>query len=284
MHRNVNHNDATKLKNETTLWRTDNFDGLDLIHAYFQEFKFAPHTHNEFMIGVTESGHGCPRLVGKSYSVHFDDIILLNPGDIQSGATSGDSSWQYRGFYPSTSLMRLAAREQETGDRQLPAFPQSVVNDPYMADMLRRMLRSLEKQLSRLQSESLILRTLAMLLKRQGDSRYNTQAMGCEHRSVKLAKEYLQALPGQNVTLEELAHVADLSPYYFCRVFHRETGLSPHTYQLLVRLRYAKELLGKGTPISQTALQAGFFDQAHFTRHFKRVYGISPTHFLQNIG
>ncbi|MDK2981735.1 MAG: hypothetical protein PWQ55_2082 [Chloroflexota bacterium] len=266
----------------TRLWRAADFGGLEMIHAHLQDFHFSPHTHSEFMIAATVSGWGQPHLQGKSTPIRSDDIILLNPGDVQSGANADDTLWIYRGFYPPVRMMQLAAQALQNTDHPAPRFRYSVAHDPRLAARLRSLHRCLENPQDRLRNESLLLHTLAQLLERYGNIQQDAQTMGHEHYAVRQAKEYLHAQPGQNVSLEELAQVANLSPYYFCRVFHRETGFSPHHYQLLVRLQYAKGLLAKGLPIAQAALQAGFYDQAHFTRHFKRIYAVSPNRFFPN--
>jgi AraC-like DNA-binding protein len=69
-------------------------------------------------------------------------------------------------------------------------------------------------------------------------------------------------------------------PFHLCRVFRKETGLSPHSYQTLVRVHLAKTLLAAGVAISQVAVDAGFYDQAHLTRYFKRIYGVTPGRYL----
>jgi AraC-like DNA-binding protein len=97
---------------------------------------------------------------------------------------------------------------------------------------------------------------------------------------VKLAREYLHALPQVNVSLKELAQEAGLSAFHLSRVFRQEVGLSPHAYHVLIRVRFAKELLAQGYPVSHVALEAGFFDQAHFTKHFKRIFGVTPGRYL----
>ena len=258
----------------------DAFGGLEMIRARYKDFSFSPHTHDEFMVAVTEKGNGQPQIQGKSRSIHPDDMILLNPGEVHGGGPGRDSIWHYRGFYPSVRLMQLAANEESQSTLSIPKFSKSVITDPYMAALLRNVHRILEEPQSTLKSESLLLSALTNLLKRYGAGKQADQPVRRERQSVKRAKEYLEALPGKNITLEELAREAALSPFYFCRVFHRETGLSPHSYQLLVRVQFAKNLLQEGIPIARAAAEAGFFDQAHFTKHFKRVYGVSPSYFF----
>jgi AraC-like DNA-binding protein len=108
--------------------------------------------------------------------------------------------------------------------------------------------------------------------------------IGPEHRAVKRAREYLEALRSENVSLERLAQEAGLSPFHLCRVFRQSIGLPPHAYQslirALIRARFAKTLLAKGLPISQAAVEVGFFDQAHLTRQFKRIFGVTPGQYM----
>jgi AraC-like DNA-binding protein len=75
--------------------------------------------------------------------------------------------------------------------------------------------------------------------------------------------------------LEE-AGLARLSPHYRIRAFHPQVGISPHKYQTIVRINWARKLLASGAPISETAYRAGFCDQSHLNRCFKKTLGVTP--------
>jgi transcriptional regulator GlxA family with amidase domain len=60
------------------------------------------------------------------------------------------------------------------------------------------------------------------------------------------------------------------------RAFRGETGLPPHAYLNQLRVRRARVLLDDGVTPADVAVQVGFADQAHLTRHFKRVVGVPP--------
>ncbi len=77
-------------------------------------------------------------------------------------------------------------------------------------------------------------------------------------------------------TLEELALVTGIGPYALLRAFRAETGLPPHAYLNQIRVRRARGLLDRGVAPAQAAAEAGFADQAHLTRHFKRIVGVPP--------
>ncbi|WP_175703507.1 helix-turn-helix domain-containing protein [Burkholderia ambifaria] len=80
----------------------------------------------------------------------------------------------------------------------------------------------------------------------------------------------------QPLNLDTLAAVAGLSVSRFTARFRSETGLSPHRYLCLVRVRRAQDLLRAGLAPSVVATDVGFFDQSHLCRHFRRVLGITP--------
>ena len=77
-------------------------------------------------------------------------------------------------------------------------------------------------------------------------------------------------------SLESLAAAARLSPYHFLRVFKLQTGLPPHQYHLNVRLERGRQLLRQGCGIAEAAARTGFADQSHFTRGFRRFFGVTP--------
>jgi AraC-like DNA-binding protein len=262
------------------LWQAAAFDGLELLRANFVEFSFAPHAHEEFMIAVTECGPAQPRFWGAVQRVEAGDLFVLNPGEVHGGGPVTGSNWRYRSFYPPASLMQRAAQELTGTDHGIPQFAEELVSDPATTAMLRRAHMALEEPDSALAYETYLLEALVGLVARHAVGNATAHRIGREHRSVKLAKDYLETLPGENVSLDALAHAAGIGPFHLCRVFRQETGLSPHAYQLLVRVRLAKSRLAQGLPISQAAAEAGFTDQAHFTRHFKRMFGVTPGRYL----
>lgn len=66
------------------------------------------------------------------------------------------------------------------------------------------------------------------------------------------------------------------SRFQLLRYFKQHTGLTPYGYLLFRRIDAAKLLLAQGCPLAATALEVGFYDQAHLTRFFRRFVGVSP--------
>ena len=271
---------TAKPQDSAQLWRAEVFGGLELLRARYFEFNYALHTHDEFMIGVIESGVARPHIWGGVQRVRAGDVFVLSPGVVHGGGPTGESMWVYRSFYPPVALMRQAARELTGTDQGVPQFAEDIISDPVIATQLRQAHRALESPGSALAHEAALLPALVSLVVRHGMGKRAAPRVGVEHRAVGRVKAYLEALPGENVALETLAREAGISAFHLCRVFRRETGLTPQAYQILVRARLAKTLLMGGMSISQAALEAGFFDQAHLTRHFKRIFGVTPGQYL----
>jgi AraC-like DNA-binding protein len=81
---------------------------------------------------------------------------------------------------------------------------------------------------------------------------------------------------GGELTADDLAAAAGCSRYAAYRAFRQAYGLSPSDYQRQLRVRTARRLLSAGAAPAEVAADAGFADQAHLTRWFRRYYGVTP--------
>ena len=91
------------------------------------------------------------------------------------------------------------------------------------------------------------------------------------------AINYIHTHLNQELSLEQIAQVINISPTYFASLFKRATGTSPHQYVIGQRVERAKVMLSKTElTIADIALQVGFSSQSHFTQQFKRFTGMTP--------
>jgi AraC-like DNA-binding protein len=97
-----------------------------------------------------------------------------------------------------------------------------------------------------------------------------------DRRIARQLRGLLDARIQPGITLAEAAELLHSHPTHLVRAFSREYGLPPHLYLTGRRVELARRHLLAGTPAGAAAVLAGFYDQAHLTRHFKRMLGVSP--------
>ncbi|MGK7955372.1 MAG: AraC family transcriptional regulator [Crocosphaera sp.] len=89
--------------------------------------------------------------------------------------------------------------------------------------------------------------------------------------------DYIDAHLDQNLKLENLAKLLDLSQFHFSRLFKQSVGLSPHQYLIEQRIERAKQLLKKtNQSILDIALNCGFSSHSHLSKQFRQVTGMTP--------
>ncbi|HEY8575271.1 MAG TPA: AraC family transcriptional regulator [Devosia sp.] len=102
-------------------------------------------------------------------------------------------------------------------------------------------------------------------------------------RRLRLATQFLANHCRETVLLQDLAALVGLSPSYFNAAFKASTGLTPHQWQMRSRINWVKDrLIEQNASLSAIANAAGFADQAHMTRVFKRSSGQTPAAWLRS--
>jgi AraC family transcriptional regulator len=106
---------------------------------------------------------------------------------------------------------------------------------------------------------------------------------GVTQHKLKLVIDYINDNLEHELSLKELAAIAQMSQYHFCRAFKQAFGLSAHQYLIQQRVEQAKRLLHQGgMSIGEVAIACGFTHQSHFHRHFKRLTRVTPKTFLNS--
>lgn len=108
---------------------------------------------------------------------------------------------------------------------------------------------------------------------------------GCKHdkrQALERAKEYMEEHFDQDLSVEQLAKLAELSPKYFVEVFKKTYGYSAMDYLSHVRMKKAKQLmLGTNSLLREIAHTVGYKDEFYFSRKFKKTFGIPPSQYLK---
>ncbi|HEX6279097.1 MAG TPA: AraC family transcriptional regulator [Pyrinomonadaceae bacterium] len=96
------------------------------------------------------------------------------------------------------------------------------------------------------------------------------------------AKEYIARHLGENITLADVAAVANASPFNFARLFQQQTGMPVHRYLTRLRLRTSLERISEpDADLTTIALDLGFSSHSHFTDVFRREFDKTPSEVRQ---
>jgi AraC-like DNA-binding protein len=262
-------------------WRVPDLVNLELLQATYITHSFSRHIHETYAIGVIQQGTEAFSYRGEHYNAPANHVVAIHPGETHTGHAATSDGWKYSMLYPDVSLLQRSIAELSPDPGVVPFFPNPVMFDPLLAGWLLRLHRALSESAPRLEQESRLLWTFAQMVVRHADLKVKSVHIGKESDAVQQVREYLEAHYTENVSLEELAAIANLSPFHLLRTFRHQVGLPPHSYLNQVRLIRAKRLLAIGDSISTVAQQVGFADQSHLTRQFKRMWGFTPGQYQQ---
>lgn len=103
-----------------------------------------------------------------------------------------------------------------------------------------------------------------------------------ESLQIEESMEYISAHFHEDVTLEQLADQAMLSPFYFSRIFKKKTGFTPYRYLITVRLDYSCYLLRTSSlTIKEIAFRCGFHSESSFCTSFRKTIGMTPKQYRE---
>lgn len=125
-----------------------------------------------------------------------------------------------------------------------------------------------------LETQERVFRFLAVLVDR--GRRDPAPRLGRDPGGVRRARELLRARFEGPLTLPELARVAGTDRFALLRAFFRETGMTPHEYQIHLRIARACRLIAQGVPLADVAIAVGYSEQSALHRPFTRLVGVTP--------
>jgi AraC-like DNA-binding protein len=266
-------------RNVSRYWWDRHVSGLSLMCADFTAHDFAPHTHDAFVIAVTEAGGAQVRSRGLVDCTHPSALFVSNPEEPQSSWMGRSARWRYRSMYLTWPAIDVVARGLGIGS--MPHFTSNFVADADLVGRFGTLHRALEAGGDRFGEHELLIGAFGDLLRRYGSGGGRIEGAPRDRAIVARVAEVMQARYAESLLLDDLAAAAGLTVYQLIGLFKRTTGTTPHAYLTHVRLNAACRQLRLGYPIAAAATAAGFCDQSALSRHFKRCYGMTPLQFAR---
>ncbi|WP_070964406.1 AraC family transcriptional regulator [Vibrio sonorensis] len=260
------------------IWKPDNLDGIELLSASFQKFEFSRHWHDELAVGIIE--HGAEGLFyrGENIIVPQKHVVCINPGEIHTGFAGSDQGWTYRMFYFDPELIRTFFDKDEM--LLEPTIDQAILSDGDIFEELVRLHIALEGNTFEIAKQTLLTQAFDKLFRRYGQLPKHKLRETTDQFAAKVARQYLHDHWQENISLDELEPITGVSKFQLIRSFKACYGFTPHQYLILLKIQRARYMLQQGESCVDTSLSCGFFDQSHFSRNFKKVYGVTPGNYI----
>jgi AraC-like DNA-binding protein len=243
--------------------------GVERIEAFFRGRAYAPHRHDTYAIGYTIAGAQCFDYRGETRASLPGNVIVLHPDELHDGRAGTDGGFRYRMIYVEPALIGAAL-----GGKPLPFVGGGVSADPRLSAAVQVALDDFLDPLDDLRRDE-ILASLAETLDRVADG-HPRAPIAVDASAIGRTREYLAAHLHRSITSRELESVAGIDRWGLARQFRAACGTSPHRYLVMRRLDRARSLIVAGSSLAEAAAEAGFADQSHMSRHFKRAYGLPP--------
>lgn len=255
---------------------------MRLLTGRYFDHRYHPHIHLEYTLSVIEYGDLRYRASGREHHARQGEIVVIPPQTVHDGRNGGPRGFGYRVLYLHPHSLHAALGRDNLMLRD------GVLNDARCAQALLRGHRSLQAWGgTRLGTEVALMGLLEDLVPGLGHRSEHSAGTSpidlpaivsqvCRHPAIRWVTQRLDDCPHDNPSLDELADEAGLSRRHLTRLFRAEVGISVHQYQIQAKVRSAYGLLRRGATAAAAAAAVGFADQAHLTRWFWRIYGVSP--------
>ncbi len=240
---------------------------MEVFHAHFTEHAYPMHVHDTWTLLIVDDGAVRYDLDRHERGTPRDTVSLLPPQVPHNGSPATPHGFRKRVLYLDTTRLDES-------------FIGPAVDGPDLTDpVLRRRVGQLHTALADRGEEFEAECRLAFVVERVREHLRPRAAVGGAGPGRGVAEDLRDLLDARLldvITLEEAARQVHAHPTHLVRAFSAAFGIAPHQYVTSRRVDLARRLLLAGQPPGEVATAAGFYDQSHLTRHFKRIVGTTP--------
>lgn len=251
------------------------------------EKTYTLHSHDFCEIGFVMSGRGKYRIDEALYEVSEGDLLVLNPGvRHQVLLIEGNENPSTEFFVAATDFQ---LKDMERNCLPLPDGQPILHTSGELRQRVFRICSSIESENAVFRQgryymmKAYMIQLLLLIIREQYDPVERKGGYAFESVNKKYVVEqilnYFEDHYKEKISLDQIASNMYLSPFYISRIFKSETGEAPIRHLINIRLEKAYELLEKGWngSIQEAAACVGYDDAYHFSKLFKKRYGVSPS-------
>ena len=250
--------------------------GVEFLEAWFQGNAYHKHRHDTYAICLMTTGVQAFNYRGASRISTPGQVVVLHPDEVHDGYAGTQEGFGYRQLYVEPALIFEAIQTLCPHACSLPFVRTPVSTNRKLAAAI---ITAFEGTREPLAIDSLIVQLAEGLMEADPSCKHVPLPCRLDVAALKRARQYLHAQKTRVVHSSELEALTGLSRYELARQFRLMCGTSPYRYLLMRRLDFARQQLGQDRSLVEVAIEAGFADQAHFSRMFKATFGITPARY-----
>jgi len=247
------------------------------------------HDHDFTELAYVLSGKGKYLIEGEEFDVEAGDLVICNPGVKHTHIVCNpkEPTIEFISGFTDFHFKNMAANSIELSDKSYILHTTAELKQEISKHCYSMIAERESNQVGRYfmfkthlaQMLILVMREIADVEKPEQKG-YNFETYN-KNYAVNRIISYLNENYEHKISLEQIAHNMYLSPVYISKIFKEETGESPINYLIKIRLEKAKDILlnSDGGSIKNIANQVGYDDVYHFSKLFKKYYGISPLYY-----
>jgi len=252
---------------------TDTEYGVEFLEAWLHGNAYQKHRHDTYAICLTTTGVQAFDYRGRSEISTPGQVVVLHPDEVHDGRAGTEEGFGYRQLYVEPALIFEAIQTMCGHTCSLPFVRTPVAMNRKLSAAIMSAFQSTRESLA---IDSLIVQLAEGLMEADPSCEQVPLPRHLDVAALERARRYLDTQKTRAVHSSELEAVIGLTRYDLARQFRVMCGTSPYRYLLMRRLDFAREQLVQDRSLVEVAIEAGFADQAHFSRMFKATFGITP--------
>lgn len=257
--------------------------GMDVLRANCRSYRYGAHAHDCFVIAAFSEGAQKHRIGGAQGVALPGTVMVIPPGETHTGESAvRNGGWSYSAFYPSAaSLDQLSETLFGHSRGSLDFGTTFLIEDRELATKLLSAADATYGLNDHLKRQDVVYDAFDLLIRRYGRRSGAQLSALTAMAPIQAAVDYIMANLNDKLTIAKIAAEVGLSEFHFMRLFKQRMNMTVYQFVTHRRLEKAKVLLTKGTSAAHVAASLGFYDQSHFTGHFRRAFGLTPNRYAR---
>jgi AraC-like DNA-binding protein len=245
-------------------------DGIEIKHCkgIYQNSK--SHLHNELSIGLIKNGSTNVLINNEKFHLKKNDGILIPPHTSHMCKPLDVSNWEFIMIYVNSKIYKNLFNLKYTTKLTIPITSK--------LDTFIKEINSTEKKFHLKEFLINLLFEMEKTQPIQNPVIKNTSSIHAIKTKEHLTKNFKNTL-----NLNILEKNIGINKFSIIRSFKYNYNTTPISFQLQLKLAYAKNLLALNTSVFEICNLLNFYDQSHFIREFKKMYGTTPNKYIKNL-